>query len=601
VTAFKLPPEEIDMSQLTVRARLLLAFGALAALVLLVSVIAGVSLSASQGRFATYLERDARRVQLATDMLDAANARAIAARNLVLMASESDRKAASEAVQRSHAAVNEALAALARAPADQVGVEERRLLEAVQAVEALYGPVALEIVRLAETGDRDAAVAKMNAECNPLLSRLLTQTAAYLAHLDAAARARVVEGEQAYATSSRLLAAAALIAVGLALGLGIYITRGLVRALGAEPARLGAIAGRVAAGDLSEEGLAHGAAAGSVLASLAEMQARLAGVLGQVRSASDSIATASAEIASGTADLSQRTEEQASNLQQTAASMEQMNTGVANNAESSRQASELAAAASAAARQGGEVVGRVVDTMGAITGSSRRIGEIIGVIDSIAFQTNILALNAAVEAARAGEQGRGFAVVASEVRTLAQRSAEAAKEIKTLISHSVEQVEAGAKLVETAGAAMTDIVTRVQGVADVVGEITSATVEQRAAATEVHHAITQLDDVTQQNAALVEQSAAATESLRSQATSLASVVLGFKLPRAAAEQRPLVETRASAPGASPRGAAASPRTPVARVAAAAVGRIAATASRTTTRPPALAPAAAVAATDWESF
>ncbi|CAN7590514.1 methyl-accepting chemotaxis protein [Rhizobacter sp. LjRoot28] len=590
------------MSKLTVRARLLLAFGILAALVLMVSAIAGASLSASQSRFANYLERDAKRAQLAKDMLDGANARAVAARNLVLMTSDSDRKAASEAVRRAHGAVNAALAALAGGPADAVGADERGLLEAVRSVEARYGPVALEIVRLAEAGERDAAVAKMNAECNPLLSSLLDRTAAYIAHLDDAARARVVEGQHAYDTSSRLLAAAALIAVGLAIGLGIYITRGLVQALGAEPARLGAIASRVAAGDLSEEGLERGAAAGSVLASLAEMQARLAGVLGQVRSASDSIATASAEIASGTADLSQRTEEQASNLQQTAASMQQMNTGVANNAESSRQASELAAAASAAARQGGEVVGRVVDTMGAITGSSRRIGEIIGVIDGIAFQTNILALNAAVEAARAGEQGRGFAVVASEVRTLAQRSAEAAKEIKTLISHSVEQVESGAKLVETAGAAMTDIVTRVQGVADMVGEITSATVEQREAASQVHNAITQLDDVTQQNAALVEESAAATESLRGQATTLASVVLAFKLPRAVAGSRGLaVETPASAHRAAPRAAEPTLRKPAARAPAAAPVLRAVTAARTASRPAVLALSAGAASTEWESF
>lgn len=594
------------MSKLTVRARLLLAFGILAALVLMVSAIAGASLSASQSRFASYLDGDAKRAHLAKDMLDGANARAVAARNLVLLTSDTDRKAASEAVRRAHAAVNAALAALAGGPANAVSAEERGLLEAVQAVEARYGPVALEIVRLAEAGERDAAVAKMNAECNPLLSSLLDRTAAYIAHLDEAARARVVEGQQAYEGSSRLLAAAALVAVALAIGLGIYITRGLVQALGAEPARLGAIAGRVAAGDLSDVGLERGAAPGSVLASLAEMQARLAGVLGQVRGASDSISTASAEIASGTADLSQRTEQQASNLQQTAASMQQMNTGVANNAESSRQAAELAASASAAARQGGEVVSRVVDTMGAITGSSRRIGEIIGVIDGIAFQTNILALNAAVEAARAGEQGRGFAVVASEVRTLAQRSADAAKEIKTLISHSVEQVEAGAKLVETAGAAMTDIVTRVQGVADAVGEITSATVEQREAASQVHHAITQLDDVTQQNAALVEESAAATESLRGQATSLASLVLAFKLPpTVAASRRGAVDAPAMVRRAAPPTAVATLQRPAARAGGAAAERTAVPAARTVSRPAALAlalaPAAGLSATDWETF
>jgi methyl-accepting chemotaxis protein len=248
-----------------------------------------------------------------------------------------------------------------------------------------------------------------------------------------------------------------------------------------------------------------------------------------VRNASESIATGSAQIATGNADLSQRTEEQASNLQQTAASMEQMNATVKNSADTARQASQLATSASSVAEKGGSVVGQVVATMEDITASSKKIADIIGVIDGIAFQTNILALNAAVEAARAGEQGRGFAVVASEVRSLAQRSAGAAKEIKALISASVEKVETGSKLVGDAGSTMTDIVTQVRRVADLMGELSAAAVEQTAGIGQVSTAVGQLDQVTQQNAALVEESAAAADSLKQQAAKLSEVVGVFRL------------------------------------------------------------------------
>jgi methyl-accepting chemotaxis protein len=259
------------------------------------------------------------------------------------------------------------------------------------------------------------------------------------------------------------------------------------------------------------------------------MNDSLARFVGLVRNSSDSIATGSAEIATGNQDLSQRTEEQASNLQQTAASMEQMGATVKNNAETAQQANSLANRASAAAAKGGEVVGAVVATMQDIANSSKKIVDIIGVIDGIAFQTNILALNAAVEAARAGEQGRGFAVVASEVRSLAGRSADAAKEIKSLIGASVEKVEVGARQVNEAGASMVEIVAQVQRVTELIAEISSATAEQSTGIGQVGEAVTQLDQVTQQNAALVEESAAAAESLKHQAAALAQVVSVFKL------------------------------------------------------------------------
>ena len=267
----------------------------------------------------------------------------------------------------------------------------------------------------------------------------------------------------------------------------------------------------------------------SVMASLQDMQAKLAHIVSEVRQAAESIATGSGQIAHGNADLSQRTEEQASNLQQTAASMEQLNATVKNNADTARTANQLATVASHAAHHGGTVVTQVVHTMDDIASSARKITDIIAVIDGIAFQTNILALNAAVEAARAGEQGRGFAVVAGEVRNLAQRSGEAAREIKSLIHTSVSKVEDGDRLVAEAGTTMADIVDQVQRVADLIGEISSASHEQTAGIGQVNDAVTQLDQVTQQNAALVEESAAAAESLKLQAHQLTGLVARFSL------------------------------------------------------------------------
>jgi methyl-accepting chemotaxis protein len=271
---------------------------------------------------------------------------------------------------------------------------------------------------------------------------------------------------------------------------------------------------------------------GQLLMALQEMNDSLAEVVGKVRSGSETIATASSEIAAGNLDLSSRTEQQAGSLEETASSMEELTSTVRQNADNARQASQLAVSASTVARRGGEEVAQVVNTMGEINSAARKIVDIIGVIDSIAFQTNILALNAAVEAARAGEQGRGFAVVATEVRNLAQRSAVAAKEIKVLIDASVDKVEAGSKLVEKAGATMNDVVGSVQRVSDIIAEITVASQEQSAGIDQVNQAIAQMDEVTQQNAALVEQAAAAAGSLQDQAAGLSELVGVFKLASA---------------------------------------------------------------------
>jgi methyl-accepting chemotaxis protein len=335
--------------------------------------------------------------------------------------------------------------------------------------------------------------------------------------------------EQAYETARNLMIGLVFAAVILGVGLGVWLTRGLTRQLGGEPEEAADLARRVASGDLSSHVSLRPGDTQSVMAALSEMQANLAQVVSNVRQNSESVATASAQIAQGNQDLSGRTEEQASALQQTAATMEQLGTTVRNNADSAKQANQLAQGASAVAAQGGEVVGKVVTTMQGINDSSRKIGDIIGVIDGIAFQTNILALNAAVEAARAGEQGRGFAVVASEVRSLAQRSAEAAKEIKILIGRSVEQVEQGTVLVDQAGKTMGEIVGSIQRVSDIVAEITSASVEQSSGVEQVGEAVSQMDQATQQNAALVEESAAAAESLKGQAQQLVRAVAVFKL------------------------------------------------------------------------
>jgi methyl-accepting chemotaxis protein len=312
----------------------------------------------------------------------------------------------------------------------------------------------------------------------------------------------------------------------LSMGFAWLMTRAITRPL----ANAVDIARTVAAGDLTVQvAVTSRDETGELLSALKDMAAALSRVVGEVRHGTDTIATASGQIAAGNQDLSQRTEEQASSLEETAASMEELTGTVKQNAENARQADQLAQSASEVAVKGGDVVGRVVDTMASINHASRKIADIISVIDGIAFQTNILALNAAVEAARAGEQGRGFAVVASEVRNLAQRSAAAAKEIKGLIDDSVGKVHSGSQLVEQAGATMQEIVGSIKRVTDIMGEIAAASQEQTRGIEQVNQAITQMDQVTQQNAALVEEASAAAQSMREQAGSLVQAVSVFKL------------------------------------------------------------------------
>ncbi len=367
-------------------------------------------------------------------------------------------------------------------------------------------------------------------------------------------------------------------------GLGVLITRNLTRQLGGEPGYASAIAGSIAAGDLTVEVDLRKGDTTSMLFAMKSMRDSLASIVGQVREGTDAIASASGQIATGNLDLSSRTEEQASSLEETASSMEELTSTVQQNADNARQANQLASSASEVAGRGGMVVSQVVDTMASINDSSKKIVDIIGVIDGIAFQTNILALNAAVEAARAGEQGRGFAVVASEVRTLAQRSAAAAKEIKLLIDDSVSKVDAGAKLVDNAGDTMDEIVASVRRVTDIMGEITSASQEQTSGIEQINVAISQMDQVTQQNASLVEEAAAAAESLQDQAAKLAQLVAVFKL-----------DAQAPARAARPA-AAAAVRKPATRLAAPATAPVKPVKPAKSAKP-----AGVVREEEWESF
>ncbi len=402
----------------------------------------------------------------------------------------------------------------------------KALLATVASQRAAYVAVRGQLLELVKQADAPAAEAL-------LTNKMLPASEAYLAAM-AAVQDRQIElaGAEAarlsagISTSSKALLILLLLSVAVGATMAFFITRSVTTPLqeGVKTAAL------IAGGDLSQTlNSTRRDEIGDLLRALGQMQGALHQLVGQVRSSTDSISTASAEIATGNQDLSARTEQTASNLQQAAASMEQLTGTVSQSADSAAQANRLAAGAAEVAGRGGVVVAQVVSTMDEINASSKQISDIVGVIDGIAFQTNILALNAAVEAARAGEQGRGFAVVASEVRSLAQRSAQAAKEIKVLIGASVDKVESGSRLVAAAGQTMHEIVDSVRRVSDIVGEITTAASEQSNGIGQMNQAVTQLDQMTQQNAALVEQSAAAAESLQGQTVKLASLVAVFKL------------------------------------------------------------------------
>ena len=433
-----------------------------------------------------------------------------------------------------------------------IGSEEgRRLLTGVTASRKVYSDIRNNVFTLKGGGEANEAETRTTID-NKLLPAMnnyvgsVQALADYQASLFDKANARI---DAVYAEAKTLLLALGLAALAAGAALAWALSRSITRPLN----RAVRVAQTVAAGDLTSRiDVSSKDEVGQLLEALKSMNASLLQTVSEVRTGTDTIATASKQIAAGNLDLSSRTEEQASSLEETASSMEELTATVKQNADNARQANALAAAASGVAAKGGAVIGQVVGTMGEINASARQIADIISVIDGIAFQTNILALNAAVEAARAGEQGRGFAVVATEVRSLAQRSAAAAKDIKALIDNSVARVEAGSRLVNDAGTTMQDIVDSVSRVTDIMSEISAASLEQTAGIDQINQAISQMDQVTQQNAALVEEAAAASEAMQDQAARLAKVVSVFRIGDGESQQAAAVTLQPGRPSVAPQ-------------------------------------------------
>jgi methyl-accepting chemotaxis protein len=513
----------MSVSNLKIGARLGLGFLLVLSLMLATFGVARVLSARSQHEMTAQYDSSTRRFTLLDSARAALYESGLAIRNIGLSSDTGE-------MQKHHAQANAMRQTFVKLlaelnTADQSPEEQQAIKELLQLDREMDKPIT-QASGLALAFDSEKAAHIITGPLQALHRRSLERLSWLVAHEEADAKAQA--GALAVATQRLDLMLACMCAAALALAAGIawFVTRGITAPL----RQAVALADAVAQGDLSCSASYSGRdEVGQLMQSMNAMTARLTMVIGDIRSATGSIDVAAQEINTGNSDLSQRTEETASNLQQTAASLEQLTGTVQNTAATARSATVLAAETSASASQGGNVIAQVVLTMGEIDTASHRIADIISVIDGIAFQTNILALNAAVEAARAGEQGRGFAVVASEVRNLAQRSAQAAREIKSLIGASVEKVESGSRLVQDAGTAMTRIVGGVQRLNTLIGEITHSATEQSSGIGQVNTAVGQVDQMTQQNAALVEQSAAATEQLKDQAQRLSSMVETFRL------------------------------------------------------------------------
>ncbi|HDR8965550.1 TPA: MCP four helix bundle domain-containing protein [Burkholderia vietnamiensis] len=537
------------MREMKVSSRLMLGFGLLTILLVTVAATAFYGMWQLHGQLDTIARVNNTEAKLANRLRATIQDRAIAVRNLALLTDQQEMAQEAERIKKQDDIYADAYQKLARMFADEPATTERErtLVAALKQDEAAAQPALRKAAQLGLSNDPAAATKELMENARPP-QRVWLARATELANFEDEMNEQAKQDAAAtYASVRALVAAIVGGSLLVAVATTIVIARSILRQLGGEPSVAQHAAAQIADGNLMIDlPVAHGDSS-SLMSSLDAMRARLTTIVQGIKVSAESISLAAAEVAQGNVDLSQRTEEQAASLEETAASMEQLTSTVRQNTENARQGSTLAAAASQTAASGGTVVKQVVGTMEDIASSSQKVAEIISVIEGIAFQTNILALNAAVEAARAGEQGRGFAVVAGEVRTLAQRSAVAAKEIKELIETSVTHVAAGSALVSNAGTTMDEIVRSVRRVTDIMGEIASASSEQSTGIEQVNVAVTQMDEVTQQNAALVEQATAAAQSMADQADSLKAAVAIFK-----------VESR-SQPAAAPVAAVA--RTP----------------------------------------
>jgi methyl-accepting chemotaxis protein len=516
----------MNFASMKIGTRLAISYGIVCMQLMIIISIGVTRLSALNDGTSLIINDRWPKIEMAMEIKAQTDNIAIALRNMMLTESKSDRDKQVELIMEArkvNAAQLEKLEKLIALP------KGKELFQRIVDGRQKYIAGQEKLMGLIAENKQAEAKAYLTDELRPTLAGFKDAVSALIHFQESLIDDAGKSAADTYAQARNLMIMLGAVALLLAVVIGFWITRSLLRQLGGEPGHAVAIAGKIAAGDLTVAIDTKAGDQSSLLYAIKRMRDSLATIVGQVRVGTDSMATASSQIAAGNLDLSSRTEQQASSLEETASSMEELTSTVRQNADNARQANQLAQSASAVAIKGGEVVAQVVETMGSINNSSNKIVDIIGVIDGIAFQTNILALNAAVEAARAGEQGRGFAVVATEVRSLAQRSAAAAKEIKTLIGDSVDKVEAGSKLVEQAGNTMDEVVASVKRVTGIMGEITDASSEQSAGIEQVNQAIAQMDTVTQQNAALVEQAAAAAESLQEQAGNLARVVSVFKI------------------------------------------------------------------------
>ncbi|MBB6132017.1 methyl-accepting chemotaxis protein [Massilia aurea] len=540
----------MNLNNMKVGTRLALGFALVLVLLVAVAVVGILRMAQIQDRLDHVVSVSNVSTGLVVEMRNNVSDRLASLRVLTLMTDPADMEPEIVKFKEQTAKYGAAQAKLAALFATYANGQEKTLLNQIKEHEATAMPAIARATELYLAANAMDATRVMIREVRPVQRKWTDALNALSALEDKQNAQSKADAETAFANARNFMLILLVLAVVMGIVAAVAITRSLLKQLGGEPAYTAKIAGSIAHGDLSIAIDTKASDRGSLLVEMKEMRNSLVGIVEQVRRGTETIGTASREIAAGNIDLSSRTELQASSLEKTASAMEELTATVKQNADSAREANALAATASDVARKGGDVVSQVVGTMGEINTSANKISDIIGVIDGIAFQTNILALNAAVEAARAGEQGRGFAVVASEVRNLAQRSAAAAKEIKTLIGDSVEKVERGSKLVGQAGVTMDEVVSSVKRVTDIMSEIANASAEQSAGIAQVNTSIIEMDSMTQQNAALVEQAAAAAQSLQDQAGELARVVSIFKLEEGEEHHVP-VQAQAKAPAAAP--------------------------------------------------